>query len=99
DEPAVSVGRPERRHDRPAERDHGRPESAGGQHELVGLESGQHDRGLLAYNLRDFSAALRDLQKYLQLTASHRLNEEERKEQAELREHVKALRKRVASLN
>jgi regulator of sirC expression with transglutaminase-like and TPR domain len=57
------------------------------------------DRGLLAYNLRDFSAALRDLQTYLRLTASHQLSEDERKEQAEIWEHVKALRKRVASLN
>ena len=30
------------------------------------------DRGLLAYHLKDFSAALRDLQAYLQLTASRR---------------------------
>src|SRR5262249_33161035 len=28
------------------------------------------DRGLLAYNLKDFPAALRDLQKYLQLSAT-----------------------------
>ena len=57
------------------------------------------DRGLLAYHLKDFSAALRDLQAYLQLTASHDLNESERKEHAEIWEHVKTLRKRVASLN
>ena len=29
------------------------------------------DRGLLAYQLNDFSAALRDLQEYLRLSARH----------------------------
>jgi regulator of sirC expression with transglutaminase-like and TPR domain len=57
------------------------------------------DRGLLAYQLKDFSAALRDLQRYLQLTASHDLNESERKDHEQIWEHVKTLRKRVASLN
>ena len=57
------------------------------------------DRGLLAYNLRDFSAALRDLQAYLQLSTAVPLDEEERKEHAKIWEHVKALRRRVASLN
>ncbi len=57
------------------------------------------DRGLLAYHLKDFSAALRDLQRYLQLTASRRLNEDERSEHTTIWEHVKTLRKRVASLN
>jgi regulator of sirC expression with transglutaminase-like and TPR domain len=57
------------------------------------------DRGLLAYHLKDFPAALRDLQEYLQLTASSRLDEEAREEQEQLREHVRTLRKRVASLN
>ena len=57
------------------------------------------DRGLLAYHLKDFSAALRDLQKYLQLSASTTLDEEEREEQAQIWEHVKTLRRRVASLN
>ena len=57
------------------------------------------DRGLLAYHLKDFSAALRDLQTYLQLSSSNPLDEEERAEQAQIWEHVKTLRKRVASLN
>jgi regulator of sirC expression with transglutaminase-like and TPR domain len=57
------------------------------------------DRGLLAYNLRDFSAALRDLQAYLQLANAAPLDEEERKEHAKIWEHVKTLRRRVASLN
>jgi regulator of sirC expression with transglutaminase-like and TPR domain len=57
------------------------------------------DRGLLAYHLKDFPAALRDLQAYLQLTSSAGLDEEEREEHQQIWEHVKALRKRVASLN
>ena len=57
------------------------------------------DRGLLAYNLRDFSAALRDLQAYLQLSNAAALDDEERQEHAQIREHVKTLRRRVASLN
>jgi regulator of sirC expression with transglutaminase-like and TPR domain len=57
------------------------------------------DRGLLAYHLNDFSAALRDLQAYLHQVGSGTLDEEERKEQAQIWEHVKTLRRRVASLN
>ena len=57
------------------------------------------DRGLLAYQLNDFSGALRDLQAYLQLGSMGRLDEEEREEQAQIWEHVKSLRRRVASLN
>jgi regulator of sirC expression with transglutaminase-like and TPR domain len=57
------------------------------------------DRGLLAYHLKDFPAALRDLQAYLQLSASHDLNESEREEHAQIWEHVKTLRRRVAALN
>jgi regulator of sirC expression with transglutaminase-like and TPR domain len=57
------------------------------------------DRGLLAYHLKDFSAALRDLQAYLQLSSSSPLDEEEREELAQIWEHVKMLRRRVASLN
>jgi regulator of sirC expression with transglutaminase-like and TPR domain len=57
------------------------------------------DRGLLAYHMRDFSGALRDLQRYLELSSSVRLDEEEREEHEQIWEHVKALRKRVASLN
>jgi regulator of sirC expression with transglutaminase-like and TPR domain len=57
------------------------------------------DRGLLAYHLNDFSAALRDLQAYLKLSATGQPDEDERGEQAQIWEHVKTLRRRVASLN
>jgi regulator of sirC expression with transglutaminase-like and TPR domain len=57
------------------------------------------DRGLLAYHLNDFSAALRDLQEYLRLSSKAALDEGERSEQAQIWEHVKTLRRRVASLN
>ena len=68
------------------------------------------DRGLLAYHLNDFSMALRDLEAYLRFTArgepgsgSGTQDEEEdsseKGEHAEIWEHVKALRRRVASLN
>jgi regulator of sirC expression with transglutaminase-like and TPR domain len=57
------------------------------------------DRGLLAYHLNDFSAALRDLQRYLQLAPKDALDSNERDEQAQIWEHVKSLRRRVASLN
>lgn len=57
------------------------------------------DRGLLAYHLRDFSGALRDLQAYLQRASPASEDEEERAEHAQIWEHVKTLRKRVASLN
>jgi regulator of sirC expression with transglutaminase-like and TPR domain len=57
------------------------------------------DRGLLAYHLKDFSSALRDLLAYLQLSGSTSLDEDDRAEQAQIWEHVKTLRRRVASLN
>jgi regulator of sirC expression with transglutaminase-like and TPR domain len=57
------------------------------------------DRGLLAYHLKDFSAALRDLETYLRITAARDVSESEREEQGRIWEHVKMLRKRVASLN
>jgi regulator of sirC expression with transglutaminase-like and TPR domain len=57
------------------------------------------DRGLLAYHLKDFSSALRDLQTYLQLSGSTQLDEDDRAEHAQIWEHVKTLRRRVASLN
>ena len=57
------------------------------------------DRGLLAYRLKDFSAALRDLQAYLELSSGSNADEEDREEQAQIWEHVKELRKRMASLN
>lgn len=57
------------------------------------------DRGLLAYHLKDFSAALRDLQTYLQLSSKAPMNAEGREEHEQIWEHVKALRRRVAALN
>jgi regulator of sirC expression with transglutaminase-like and TPR domain len=57
------------------------------------------DRGLLCYQLKDFSGALRDLQRYLHLSAGATQDQEARDEQAQIWEHVKTLRKRVASLN
>src|SRR5436190_10933406 len=57
------------------------------------------DRGLLAYHLNDFSSALRDLQQYLRLASKADLDESDRNEQAQIWEHVKTLRRRVASLN
>ena len=57
------------------------------------------DRGLLAYHLKDFSSALRDLQAYLQLSGSAQLDEDDRADHAQIWEHVKTLRRCVASLN
>jgi regulator of sirC expression with transglutaminase-like and TPR domain len=57
------------------------------------------DRGLLAYHLKDFSAALRDLPAYLQLAPTARLAGEESDDHEQIWEHVKTLRRRVASLN
>jgi regulator of sirC expression with transglutaminase-like and TPR domain len=57
------------------------------------------DRGLLAYHLNDFSAALRDLEAYLRFTSKTDSGESDRDEHAEIWEHVKTLRRRVASLN
>ena len=57
------------------------------------------DRGLLAYHLKDFPAALRDLQAYLKLIPSGSQDEEERRDRERIWEHVKTLRIRVASLN
>ena len=68
------------------------------------------DRGLLAYHLQDFAAALRDLEAYLRLLPQHspkapELEEEEtggsgaESENAQIWEHVKTLRRRVAGFN
>jgi regulator of sirC expression with transglutaminase-like and TPR domain len=67
------------------------------------------DRGLLAYHLEDFASALRDLEEYLRLSPQEEVEEadEEAEEAhedsdeapARLLDHVKALRRRVASLN
>ena len=57
------------------------------------------DRGLLAYHLNDFTGALRDLETYLKLASMGEIDEEEREEHQQIWEHVKTLRRRVASLN
>jgi regulator of sirC expression with transglutaminase-like and TPR domain len=57
------------------------------------------DRGLLAYHMNDFSAALRDLQQYLHFSSGSSVDEEGRSDHEQLWEHVKTLRRRVASLN
>ena len=58
------------------------------------------DRGLLAYHLSDHSAALRDLETYLKFASrGDDDSQESREERAKIWGHVKALRRRVASLN
>jgi regulator of sirC expression with transglutaminase-like and TPR domain len=57
------------------------------------------DRGLLAYHLNDYAAALRDLQAYLRVSPKSELDADGRQEQEQIWEHVKSLRRRVASLN
>ncbi len=65
------------------------------------------DRGLLAYHLQDFAAALRDLEEYLRLSPKPEALSAEGDQApdvaedvtTELWEHVKNLRKRVAGFN
>ncbi len=57
------------------------------------------DRGLLAYHLNDFAAALRDLEAYLRLSAHGEVDDESRQEHEQIWTHVKTLRRRVASFN
>ena len=62
------------------------------------------DRGLLAYHLNDYSAALRDLEAYLRFSPRGKAGGAERSEAEsgehnEIWEHVKTLRRRVANLN
>jgi regulator of sirC expression with transglutaminase-like and TPR domain len=54
------------------------------------------DRGLLASHLRDYSAALRDLETWLAATAGR---PDEAAEVKEVWDHVKALRRKLAGLN
>jgi regulator of sirC expression with transglutaminase-like and TPR domain len=61
--------------------------------------SEMRDRGLLAYHLKDFAGALRDLSTYLELSATSQLDDDDRSEHAQIWEHVKTLRRRVASFN
>jgi regulator of sirC expression with transglutaminase-like and TPR domain len=69
---------------------------------LLALDPGAlnelRDRGLLAYHLEDFPSALRDLQSYLQLVAPPE-DEDEQQELKQIWEHVKALKRRLASFN
>jgi regulator of sirC expression with transglutaminase-like and TPR domain len=57
------------------------------------------DRGLLAYHLNDVTGALRDLQSYLKLSSMSEMDKEAKEEHEQIWEHVKTLRRRVASLN
>ena len=64
------------------------------------------DRGLLAYHLNDYPAALRDLEAYLRYSSRGAAGGAEgadadpaRDERKEIWEHVKELRRRVANLN
>jgi regulator of sirC expression with transglutaminase-like and TPR domain len=68
------------------------------------------DRGLLAYHMEDFPAALRDLEAYLRLMPrpesaapehehAARDQSEEASESSQIWEHVKTLRRRVAGFN
>jgi len=67
------------------------------------------DRGLLAYHLEDFAAALRDLEAYLRLVPRHAAvpaapspdsgGDQPESYDAQVWEHVKTLRKRVAGFN
>jgi regulator of sirC expression with transglutaminase-like and TPR domain len=62
----------------------------------TGFGSDLRDRGLIAYHLDDYPAALRDLERYLRL---HTWQDTDRDERDRVAEHVKALRGRVAGLN
>jgi regulator of sirC expression with transglutaminase-like and TPR domain len=57
------------------------------------------DRGLLAYHLNDVTGALRDLQTYLKLSSVGEIDRDTRREHKQIWEHVKMLRRRVATLN
>jgi regulator of sirC expression with transglutaminase-like and TPR domain len=60
------------------------------------LISEVRDRGLLAYQLDDYPAALRDLETYLRLAPKP---DDDTTEHEQIWEHVKALRRRVAMMN
>lgn len=58
------------------------------------------DRGLLSYHVNDYAAALRDLEAYLRYTSHGGDDDAERQEERdEIWGRVKALRRRMASLN
>lgn len=57
------------------------------------------DRGLLSYHLHDFAPALRDLEDYLKLVALTERGDEGRDETTQVWDHVKSLRRKIASFN
>lgn len=57
------------------------------------------DRGLLASHLRDYASALRDLETWLRLARIDEDNEEDRTARDQVWDHVKMLRRRLASMN
>jgi regulator of sirC expression with transglutaminase-like and TPR domain len=72
---------------------------------LLALDPAQamerRDRGLLSYQLHDYRPALRDLEGYLQQLAPvpKAVDDEVRQEYEQIWEHVKTLRRRLASFN
>ena len=65
----------------------------------VGSRSQMRDRGLLSYHLHDYASALRDLEEYLRLLTLTDRSDDAREETTQVWDHVKALRRRVASFN
>jgi len=63
------------------------------------LVSELRDRGLLAYHLEDYPAALRDLESYVRRRGWRGEEGGADDERAPLLEHIRALRRRVAGLN
>lgn len=57
------------------------------------------DRGLLSYHLHDYTSALRDLEEYLKLLTLTDRGESAQEETTQVWDHVKSLRRRVASFN
>lgn len=57
------------------------------------------DRGLLSYHLHDYASALRDLEEYLRLITLTDRSDDAREETTQVWDHVKTLRRRVASFN
>jgi regulator of sirC expression with transglutaminase-like and TPR domain len=57
------------------------------------------DRGLLSYHLHHYASALRDLEEYLRLLTLTDKGDDAREETTQVWDHVKALRRKVASLN
>lgn len=83
------------------------PHARAATHLLLQLEPSARtelrDRGLLAYHMHDYTHALRDLERYLQLTSREGGeavgDADARAEHDQIWEHVKTLRRRVAMFN